>query len=274
MAHLEKFKQCDIRRVMGEITRESNFYKGNVDLSRTHNNYTLCMYGGRIVQRPVKNEDGKAAVGAIRARTVNNFMQCRIDKLPHRKTKATVGMASWCVTCPTELKSDPAKVRWFFEIIYLLTVKRYGEKNVQQGFVHMDETSPHIHILFVPEFQGTLNAKKLITANELRNYQQELDNICEREFGQKGLILNGKTKGNYTVDELRERSKQKQELQEQTQRLQGALVLVDELVNQIEDEQKQQKYRSQAARLGRYISNSVNTPAPTKQQTRDYQYGG
>jgi hypothetical protein len=268
MAHLEKIKQCDIRRVMCEITRESTYYKGNVDLSQTHYNYTLAMYGGKIIQRPVKNKDGTTATGAIKAKTVNNFMQSRIDKLPHRKTKVTVGMVLWCVTCPAELKNDPIKVKRFFEIIYLLTIKRYGEKNVQQGFVHMDETSPHIHIPFVPEFQGTLNAKKLITANELRIYQQELDNICEREFGQKGLILNGRTKGNYTVDELRERTKQKQELQEQTQRLQGALVLVDELVNQIEEEQKQQKYRSQAARLGRYIT------APTKQQTRDFQYGG
>jgi hypothetical protein len=268
MAHLEKFKQCDIKRVMCEITRESTYYKGNVDTAQSHYNYTLDVYGGKVIQRPVKNKDGTTATGAIKARTVNYFIQARIDKLPHRKTKATVGMASWCVTCPVELQKDPVKVKRFFDIIYIYTRNRYGDKNVQQGFVHFEEKSPHIHIPFVPEFQGTLNAKKLITANELRDYQQELDKLCEREFGQKGLILNGRTKGNYTVDELRERTKQKQELQSQTQRLKGALILVDELLNQIEDEHIQQKYRSQAARLGRYIT------APTKQQTRDYQYGG
>ena len=268
MAHLEKFKQCDIMRVMCEITRESTFYRGNVDVTRTHRNYTLDVQGDKILIRPVKREDGSTAVGAIKARTANYFMQSRIDKLPHRKTKITVGMASWCVTCPVELQNDLEKIKRFFEITYIFTRQRYGDMNVQQGFCHFDEISPHIHIPFVPEFQGTLNAKKLITANELRDYQKELDKICEREFGRKGLVLNGRTKGNYTVDELRERTKQKQELQAQTQRLQGALILVDELVNEIEDEQKRHKYKSKAARLGRYIT------APTKQYTKDFQYGG
>ena len=42
--HNQKIKLTDIRRVMKEITRESDHYRNNVDPKRTHLNYQFKAY--------------------------------------------------------------------------------------------------------------------------------------------------------------------------------------------------------------------------------------
>ena len=42
------------------------------------------------------------------------------------------------------------QIKQFFELSYKFLSERYGEQNVISAYVHMDETTPHMHFLFIP----------------------------------------------------------------------------------------------------------------------------
>ena len=56
-------------------------------------------------------------------------------------------------------------VRWFSD--------RYGADRILNATVHMDETTPHLHVGVVPITQdGRLSAKAIFTKTEMKPYKQ------------------------------------------------------------------------------------------------------
>lgn len=201
MARLDCFKGPDVGRMTREWERDRRpdgswafTPSSKIDPSRTAQNYR--MEAGRADARlSVRLSDPGLKVDA-------------------RKHVNKAGV--WVVTCPQELKDDPDAVRHFFKLVYDFTRARYGAENVLQGYVHMDETTPHIHMPVVPVRDGRVSAKAVFSRWELPAYQRALDEACAEEppdgFGRKGLILNGRTKGGYTTAELRERTAREAEV--------------------------------------------------------------
>lgn len=210
MAHIEHFKKSDVKKLANEYDRDEKYMKtrdvSRIDLGRMSQDYVLSQNEFKPKQ---SLEDYR-----LHARHLLNKIESRLqnDDLKVSNRKDLNVMSTWVVTCPQELLDKPQDVERFFKMTYDYTVDRYGSENVLEGFVHMDETTPHIHIPVIPVSDGRVSSKALFTKSELRNYQRDLDKACEQEFGIKGLILNGRTKGNYTVSELKERDKQKKAL--------------------------------------------------------------
>lgn len=59
----------------------------------------------------------------------------------------------------------------------------FGEKNIINAVLHMDETVPHIHAIVVPELEGKLNAKELFDGKHLEKYQAEYAERMHVECG-------------------------------------------------------------------------------------------
>lgn len=203
MARIKHFKRRDVARLGHEWNRDrradgSLMFRptGEIDESRTPGNYQ--MEAGKVANLPNKR--------------LGDFLDKRLGQLTVGKRKDLNVVSCWVVTCPKELQGDPEKVRRFFEVTYGFIQDRYGRENVLGGFVHVDETSPHIHVPIVPAKNGRVSSKAIFTRTELSQFHKDLDETMAREFGQKGLILNGRTKGNYTTEELKERSKQEEAL--------------------------------------------------------------
>lgn len=201
MARLDCFKGPDVARMTHEWERDrmpdgswAFTPSSKIDPSRTALNYRM--------------EDGRADA-RLSVRLSDPGLT--VDKRKH-VNKAGV----WVVTCPQELAGDPDAVRRFFKLVYDFTKERYGAGNVLQGYVHMDETTPHIHMPVVPVRDGRVSAKAVFNRRELTAYQRELDKAVAVEFGRKGLILNGRTKGGYATAELKERTRQEAELKRKT----------------------------------------------------------
>lgn len=189
MAHVEHYKASDVSRLLNEWERNKKYRdrEGRIDPTRTPDNYTMLQ--GDIQER----------------------LNSRLAAVPH-STRADLNVCSdWVVTCPQEI-TDPADQKRFFDLTWKFTQDRYGADNVLQGYVHLDETTPHIHMPVVPVTGGRISAKALFTRKELSDYHKQLDKAVEQEFGRQGLIINGRTKGNYTFRELRERTAKEQEL--------------------------------------------------------------
>lgn len=202
MAHVQKFTRGAVGGLSSHIERKTeNHSNKEIDIERTHKNYDLCEKEGDMLSR----------------------YQERFDDV-HCLNRADVNvMADWIVTLPEELNESPeGSQKRFFEETYDFLSERYGEKNVLSGFVHNDETTPHMHFAFMPvtydekKQREKVSAKEILNRNELKSFHQDLDNhLKERipQIYQKG-VLNDKTIGIDDVPTLKKHSKEIEQLKE------------------------------------------------------------
>lgn len=153
----------------------------------------------------------------------------RLSEVSHQKRKDLVACCGVVVTLPAELhSSDLATQNRFFNYCTDFIKEKFGEKNCIYATIHHDETTPHVHIGFVPTVkkerkfrskarkgetytQERISAKEVITRTMLNSFHTELDQYIEQKLGQKVSILTGELKNrkNLSINELKERTAQK-----------------------------------------------------------------
>lgn len=162
------------------------FGNQNIDLSRTHLNYNLAPEHDQI-----------------------EFIHQRTSEVKCQKRADVNVMCDWVVTAPEGL--DRGHLKEFFKASYDFFEKRYGRENVISAYVHMDETTPHMHFAFVPVVFDKkrelykVSAKQLLTKTELKRMHPDLTRHLKEEYswGSNLKILNGATiNGNRTVAEM------------------------------------------------------------------------
>lgn len=161
-----------------------------IDHSKTHLNYNLA---------------------PKRKTTDFEFMKNRCEEFGILKRRDINWMVSWVVTMPQDYTGDK---ELFFDRSYEFLTNKYGESNVISAYVHLDETSPHMHFTFVPvvldvnKQEYKVNAKKCITKYQLQTIHSDMQNYLEKELHTEVNLLNGATKeGNKTIRQLKEEQK-------------------------------------------------------------------
>lgn len=137
-----------------------------------------------------------------------DFIHKRMGEIRVQKRADVNVLCDWVITQPKELPAD--RSRDFFELVYAFMRDRYGERNVISAYVHMDETTPHMHFAFMPIVADRrrggekLCAKELLTRKELQTFHNDLQNAVERDLGIEVHLLNGATQdGNKSITELK-----------------------------------------------------------------------
>jgi hypothetical protein len=137
-----------------------------------------------------------------------DFIHKRTGEIRVQKRADVNVLCDWVITQPKELPAD--RSRDFFESVYAFMRDRYGERNVISAYVHMDETTPHMHFAFMPIVADRrrggekLCAKELLTRKELQTFHNDLQNAVERDLGIEVHLLNGATQdGNKSITELK-----------------------------------------------------------------------
>lgn len=172
VCHVKKFKSSDVRGMQIHNQRESeNSINKDIDSSRTNLNYDLHNQNQINYNKRVKEilEEGYKGNRAIRK-------------------DATV-MTGTIVSSDREFfnKLNSEQTKLFFETSYNYFKNFYGEKNIIAAQVHLDETTPHMHIMAVPlKEDGRLSAKTMITRESLRKFQSELPKLLQ----EKGFKIN------------------------------------------------------------------------------------
>lgn len=187
MAHLEK---CKANQVHGLCLHDSRASEGHsnedIDITRTHLNYNLA----EQIQ-PLRHSE---------------FMQKRLSEVKYIKRADVNVMASWCVTLPKDFQGDE---RAFFESAFNFMAEKYGKQNIISAYVHMDETTPHLHFKFMPivtdkDGKERLCFDKCVTRKDYKNFHPELKKHLEKDLGVPCNVLNGATEGgNRTVQEMK-----------------------------------------------------------------------
>ena len=242
MATYEKFVRGDYglfahcERKKDEYGNYITFGNERIDPTRTHLNYNLC-------------PDNREQREILEERLSDPNVKCM-------NRPDVVVFGSWCVTLPThapdldengaiiyeekevhhrngsvttenvpkmhEIFFDEEQKKEFFRLSYEFLKGRYGEENVISAYVHKDETTDHMHFLFMPiiddkkwsEKHPDKPPRKKVCAKELMNktemsmfhrvFQEYLDEHSEKDLYP---VLNGTTIGGArTIAELKAES--------------------------------------------------------------------
>lgn len=219
MGRLENYSKKSVKNILNEHARTSDKYKNDVDGSRSWMNWN---YGagdktsGEVLQ--LIEDRCKVIMDGRRMQEQTNIMSDWIFTYPQdfcdkkRYDTGRVNKAGKPIIKTYYTPKDPDHCRKWMDEVYAFCQERYGAENVIAGYVHMDETTPHIDVNLVPEATSrktgkrTVSAASLFNKTELRQCHRDLEEHMQNIFGVKGMILNGRTQGGYTIDELKKRN--------------------------------------------------------------------
>ena len=163
---MEKYHKTDIAPVEQENERDENYQADNpqIDFTRTRNNYNIIK----------------------RQRSYTQFINDKIAALdlPTKVRKDAVLMCSFVVGSDREFfgKLSPQEQRQFFVDCTCFFAERYGEDNIISAVVHMDETTPHLHLNLIPIADGRLSAKTLFDRKALQALQTDFHAAVGKEW--------------------------------------------------------------------------------------------
>ena len=173
---MKKFKHDDIPPVEKENERDETYQGTNskIDSTRTRNNIHF-----------VKREQ-----------TYIGYINERIKELGCRTKKDTVLMCSMLVGASPEFFKGmlPEHIREYYAMCYRFFAERYGEKNIISAVVHMDETTPHMHLNLMPVLDGRLCCKHLFDRVALQKLQTDIYEQVGKHWGLERGKEGSKTK--------------------------------------------------------------------------------
>lgn len=171
VCHVQKFKSNDVGGMQRHNQRETEGHKNkDINNEKSHLNYDLhkdhdVSYKNEIKNILDKNYTGKKAIrkdAVVMTSTVISSDKAFFDRLGENETKR------------------------FFQEAYNKLKDIYGEDNIISARVHMDETTPHMHLTAVPMTKdGKLSAKECVSRENLRRLQDEIP----KHLQSKGFVI-------------------------------------------------------------------------------------
>ena len=171
MAHLAHYKRSGVAAMVGHYDREAErkgYHRDNIDSSRTAQNFAIGA------------DSPDALAAAVRARVGQAVAQHEQETGKRIRKDANV-LSDWVITLPKDCPR--VKAAAFFQICVTAVQARYGKENVPGGFVHMDESTPHVHIPVVPVKDGRLRASKVFTRADLQGFHSYIGKACDTILG-------------------------------------------------------------------------------------------
>lgn len=224
MANMQKYTRNALGHMLKHYARETdqdgNYIKfGNVNIDEI-----LTQYNYEFTSRTDDLSDYE-------------FIKKRTEELKCLKRKDVNVMATWVVTIPQEylskaqqdadefLKETEDTYSYkFFKQTYNFLENKYGKDNVVGGYVHVDETTPHMHFAFIPTVWDNkkqklkVSAKECLNKRQLQKFHPELNSylnkalkkeLKELDLNDIGVITNNNRDKQYIgMEDLKKRIKE------------------------------------------------------------------
>lgn len=151
--------------------------KGLIDKTKTHLNYNLCPHSQY---------------------TKKDILELQEKVRGKKFRKDGVFFGSTILTLPKDYTGNTED---FFKAAYkhLKTIYKLKDEDVVSAYVHLDETTPHMHFYFVPVFhdenKDTISWDKVVPRKVYQQQHTILKKAMEKELGVECNILNGETLG-------------------------------------------------------------------------------
>ena len=217
---MEKYKRQEASPVEQENERDETYQASNpqIDSSRTHLNYHIIY--------PMKS--------------YLEIINGRLSELElKRKIRSdAILMNSFIVTLDGEFFKGlrPWDQKEFFRDCAEFFSDKYGEENMISAVVHMDETTPHMHLNFIPINQGRLSSKSLFDRQKLAQLQTKLHESIGKKWdlqrGKEGSQAKRLSTAEFKAKKIIESAKKRErEIDEQTEKKKAEL---DDLTQAVE----------------------------------------
>ena len=206
VCHMDKYKRDDILGIERENERDENYKptkNPDIDLSRASGNY-------HIVQRDC---------------SYTSYINQRIKELaPKRKVKDdAVLICSFILGSNKEFFEELTyeEQQAFFYECTMFFAKRYGSENIISAVVHVDETSPHMHLNMIPVLDGRLCAKQLFDRVRLQELQTDFHEAVGKRWGlqrgKEGSKAKHKTTAEYKAEIIGQARQQANQIKQEAQ---------------------------------------------------------
>ena len=249
---MEKYHKTDIIGVEQENERDENYQVDNpqIDPTRTKNNYHIIK----------------------RQQSYTQFINDRIAALdlPTKVRKDAVLMCSFVVGSDRQFFGNLSEEeqQQFFVDCTRFFAERYGEDNVISAVVHMDETTPHLHLNLIPIADRRLSAKTLFDRKALQALQTDFHSAVGKKWNlQRGR--EGSQAKHLSTAEFKAKKIVEQASGEADRRLRSARLHADDIVEQANDQadHKLQMAQSQADEI---ITEAQSQADNAKAQAQGY----
>lgn len=238
VARMEKMK---VGNLGGAYRHNERIFKNHsnkdIDPNRSHLNYELTDR-----DRSVSYE-----------KQIKNYVnETKISKRAIRKD--AVLCDEWVITSDKKFFEDlnQEQVQEFFETAKKYFEEQYGKQNIAYASVHLDESTPHMHMGVVPMKDGKLSSKAMFDREELKSIQDKLPKYMnEHGFEVERGELNSEKK-HKTVAEFKQDMAVK-ELDEKLVSEYGAPVYINETTGEFMTEgEYQENYKDFKETFGEY----------------------
>lgn len=221
---MEKYKRQEVSPIEEENERDEIYQASNpqIDSSRTNRNYHIIYPTKSYIE--IINE--------------------RLSELElKRKIRSdAILMSSFVITSDGEFFKGlpPWEQRDFFRDCARFFSDKYGKENMISAVVHRDETTPHMHLNFIPINQGRLSSKSLFDRQKLAQLQTELhENISKKwglQRGKEGSQAKHLSTAEFKAKKIIEGAEQRErEIDEQTEKKRAELDELMQTVQVVED---------------------------------------
>ena len=167
VVHMMKIKSGAVGGIQSHNNREHEPKTNpDVDMSRSEDNYDLvpCSNYKKSIKEKLSN-----LVKSNRAIRKDAVVVCNFIVTSDNATMEALGV-------DRQRKFFEDSVKWFSD--------RYGADRILNATVHMDETTPHLHVGVVPITQdGRLSAKAIFTKSEMKAIQTEFARDVGEKYG-------------------------------------------------------------------------------------------
>lgn len=163
---MEKYHKQEVSPVEEENERDETFEADNpqIDSERTKDNYHM----------------------SFSTLTYTEFINKRLNELGLRPRKDAVVMNSFVVGSDKVFFDGlPKMLQYsFFSDCAKFFEERYGEENIMSAVVHLDETTPHMHLNLIPITpDGRLCSKDLFDKPKLQQLQTDFYEAVGKKYG-------------------------------------------------------------------------------------------
>ena len=204
--HIEKYKNCSVRAILGHLKREHDHYSNeNVDLEKSKNNHYF-------INRDLEYYNNRLEKDLYVYGGWNDKYKAKYNTL-----------CNIVVHCP---KSYADKDKFFDMMNHILCCK-YGKENVICSVVHKDEAEghEHLHFSFIPCIFNSKKKKYQLSyekcmAHSFDSFHDDIEQLLEFEFGIKiNLHSEDKENDKFYFDNIEDYKKLKLELEQKQNEL-------------------------------------------------------
>ncbi len=187
---MEKMKAGNLGGIQRHNQRETdNHSNKEIDVERSYLNYDL------VNQESIN----------YRERIHEIIGEQRVSKRAVRKDAVLVD--EWIITSDKTF-FETADSREFFEDSLAYFSDRCGSQNIAYATVHLDETTPHMHLGIVPMYNNRLSSKQMFTREALKEIQDELPTYLQQRGHAIERGIKGSEQKHLTVEEYKENQRE------------------------------------------------------------------